>query len=572
MMRWLTIVSLLLAATPVLAADEAWLETFRAIPVQDGGRVMPLDTYANSLAVDLTGRKRWSASRGPEAFAGRDAIALLADLMFNPSGFAEGGAMHTPLIAVENRPCKKRVGLDPATKFFGAMELAQNKVIKDVLGEFEARRARDQSANPVGDERIALDLSNAVHRLNQFVSRTPIPIVPRGDERYLHASESGGEPGTEAVQAALRAFGESYRAGQPLDGPATTLALAIEAAGRVTDQHAKGIGLELFYNDHKPWRMTAYAYTLAIIVFGLSRLVLRKPLVILAVALGVWGVAEHTLGFGLRWNILHRVPASNTYESLLWMGLIAIVLGLIAQIFNRKAYYLLAGVCAAVISVLFAMLVPLDSQTNALPAVLRSNFWLVVHVLTIVASYGCLLVASVLGHAYLIRTAILGQRQEPEPGEVIPRAHPLTVQNYRCLQIGLFLLTAGTILGGVWAADSWGRFWGWDPKETWALISIVIYFIVLHARHVNWIGDFGLAASSVLSFAAIVWTFYGVNYVMATGLHSYGFGSGGEIWVALWAIGEVVFLVVCKVRQNALDRGRRGAENSLPITGKASEA
>jgi ABC-type transport system involved in cytochrome c biogenesis permease subunit len=80
----------------------------------------------------------------------------------------------------------------------------------------------------------------------------------------------------------------------------------------------------------------------------------------------------------------------------------------------------------------------------------------------------------------------------------------------------------------VWAAESWGRFWGWDPKETWALISILTYFAVLHARYVRWLKDFGLAASAVLGLVVIVWTFYGVNYVMATGLHSYGFGSGGE--------------------------------------------
>ncbi len=560
MMRLLAVVSLLLvaAATPTVAAetkDDGWLDTFRAIPIQDGGRVMPLDTYADMLAVDLTGRKHWSASRGPAALAGRDAIELLADLMFNPDGFIDGGALGTPLIAIENRPFKKRVGLDEKTRFFSAAEIARNDGIKRVLRDFEAERMKDQSARPKGDAKIALNLSNAVHRLNQFVSREPLPIVPRAGERFLRVSEAGGEPGTEKAQAAMRAFGEAYRAGKPLDAPATALADALTETGHITDKQARAIRLELFYNAHKPWRMTAYAYALSIIMFGLSRLMLRKPLVILAVLLGVWGVAEHTLGIGLRVGILGRAPVSNTYESLLWMGLIGIFIGLIAQVFNRKAYYLFAGVCAALLSVLFAMMVPISDQTNSLPAVLRSNYWLTVHVLTIVASYGVLMVASVLGHVYLFRTAILGHRLEPDQNEHPGRSHPITVQIYRCMQIGLFLLTAGTILGGVWAADSWGRFWGWDPKETWALISIVIYFAVLHARYVKWIKDFGLAASAVLAFTAIVWTFYGVNYVMATGLHSYGFGAGGETWVGLWAIAEAVFLIVCKLRAKSLAGG-----------------
>lgn len=571
MKRLLAIVSLLLAtaATPAGAAvseNDGWLETFRAIPIQDGGRVMPLDSYADALAVDLTGRKHWAASRGPAALAGRDAVALLADLMFNPDGFIGGGALGTPLIAIENRPFKRRVGLDEKTRFFSALEIAGNEGIKRVLSGFEAERMKDQSAQPKGDAKISLNLSNAAHRLNQFATREPLPIVPMGDGRFLRVSEAGGEPGTEKVQAAMRAFGEAYRAGRPLGAPALTLAGALTEAGHVTDKQARGIRLELFYNAHKPWRMTAYAYALSIIMFGLSRLFLRRPLVVIAVLLGVWGVAEHALGIGLRVGILGRAPVSNTYESLLWMGLIGIFIGLIAQIFNRKAYYLFAGVCASLLSVLFAMLVPLSDQTNALPAVLRSNYWLTVHVLTIVASYGVLMIASVLGHVYLFRTAILGHRLEPDQSEHPGRSHPITVQIYRCIQIGLFLLTAGTILGGVWAADSWGRFWGWDPKETWALISIVIYFAVLHARYVKWIKDFGLAASAVLSFAAIVWTFYGVNYVMATGLHSYGFGAGGETWVGLWAVAEALFLIVCKLRAKSLG----GHDSKTSPTGRGA--
>lgn len=511
---------------------------------------MPLGTYARHLAVDLTGRSRWSGDRGPERFSDRDAIELLCDLIFRPDEY-----VHAKIIAIENRPFKTRVGLEPTSRFFSPMEISSNQRIRDLIDGFFERRATDSSSPPLADEKIALDLSRAVDRIMQFQSRNPLPIVPtQPGERFLRVGPSGGESGTEQVRAAFNTFGRAYLAGEPLAGPAIALSEAIHAESGLSKFEARAVHLELFYNSHQPWRKTAYAYGLAIVAFGFSRLFWRKPLVWAAVALGVWGVAEHLLGITLRVGILGRAPVSNTYESLLWMGLFGILVGLIAQAFNRKAYYLFAGVCAALVSVLFAGLVPIPDQTNALPAVLRSNFWLIMHVLIIVASYGVLLVASVLGHVYLVRYVLMAKPGEQENPESPARAHPLTVQMYRSIQIGLILLIIGTILGGVWAADSWGRFWGWDPKETWTLISIVIYFIFIHARYVGWIRDFGMAASSIVGFGAIVWTFYGVNYVMATGLHSYGFGSGGEVWVALWALAEIVFLIVCRVRYNMISR------------------
>jgi cytochrome c-type biogenesis protein CcsB len=268
-------------------------------------------------------------------------------------------------------------------------------------------------------------------------------------------------------------------------------------------------------------------------------------------------VAEHITGLVLRGIILEHVPITNTYEALLWMGLVAVFAGAISQFFNRSGWYLACGLVVGGGSVLFANLVPLAQQMNMPPAVLRSNYWLTIHVVTTIASYGLLAVAAVLGHAYLIKEVLLARRERTRT----PGTNALVVQTYRAMQMGVLLLTAGTILGGVWAADSWGRFWGWDPKETWALISIVVYFAMLHARYVGWLRDVGMAAAAIIGFLAIVWTFYGVNYVMATGLHSYGFGSGGERWVAMWGGIEVVFLIICKVRYDQLKSQRREIEN-----------
>lgn len=536
-------------ASPPARASEPWIDSLGAIAIQDGGRVMPLDTYARRLAVQLTGRQHWSKDRGPEAFAGREPMQLLCDLMFKGRD-----VLQQQLIAIENKPFKRAMDLDPERRFFSAAEVSSCKGINGLLAAFSAARESNHDVQATKDQRRALDLAAAANRIAALVTGEPLAIVPAGPDRaFLRVGVDGGDPGTEKVREAFGAFAKAYAAGAPLESPATQLRAAIDATGRLEPAAAKAVGLELFYNRHDPWRQTEILYALAIVLFGVSRLVLRRPLMILAIVAAVAGVAEHILGIGLRVAILGRAPVSNTYESLLWMGLIAMAIGFVAQLMNRKGYYLFGGLVAAFISVIFAAMVPLEDRTNSLPAVLRSNYWLTLHVLTVVASYGVFTVASVLGHVYLAREVFMRRRGEPAV-EAARLSHPLVVQIYRTIQVGLFLLTAGTILGGVWAADSWGRFWGWDPKETWALISIVTYFAVLHARYLHWLEDFGLAASAVLGFVVIVWTFYGVNYVMASGLHSYGFGSGGEIWVALWAAAELVFLVVCWAKRVGMRR------------------
>lgn len=548
------------SAARAAGADDAWIRKLSAIAIQDGGRIMPLETYASSLAAQVTGRSKWSASSGPEAYAGREPIQLLCDMMFKPQDLVS-----RQLFGIENRPFKEKVGLDPQRRFFSATELVNCKGLDGVLESLERTRQTDPSAQPNREQTQALDVRGAVQRLSLFMDGEPLLIVPQGEGKaFLHAGTRSGDPGTEKVQAAFAELAKTYAAGGAMEPAVDALSKAIAEAGQLDSASARRLNLELFYNAHRPWLMTAIAYGLAIVLFGFSRIsgaALRRPLMILAVVVGVLGIVEHLMGIGLRVAILDRAPVSNTYEALLWMGLVGILLGAVAQLINRTGWYLFGGLAVAELSVLFSYLVPLESQTNSLPAVLRSNYWLIVHVLTIVASYGVLAVGSLLGHVYLVKEVLLAKRGATTQTFL---SHPVVAQLYRALQLGLLLLTAGTILGGVWAADSWGRFWGWDPKETWALISIVIYFIVLHARYVRWLEDFGLAAAAVIGFAAIVWTFYGVNYLMAAGLHSYGFGSGGGTWVAAWALAELAFIVVCKLKHRSL-KSAEGVQSSVAV-------
>lgn len=515
-----------------------------ALAVQEGGRIMPLEGYARRFAVEVTGRTHWS-SGGPEGFRNRSAMQLLLDCMYNGKQM-----LNTKIVTIEDKPFKRLAGLDPERRFFSPVELSTCAGLTQLLMDFDKARQSDPGASPSKMQRKAIDVRNAANRVAELATGMTLPIIPsQPGQAFRHASALAADPGAEAVQAAFKAIGQAYTTGQPITPAVEQLEAAINAMGALTPQDARNVRLEIFYDNHDPWVKTAVFYGLALVLFGFSRLFLRKIMVTLALAATAIGIGEHILGIALRVIILNRAPVSNTFEALLWMGLVGIALGTIAQLLNkRRGYYLFGGIAAALVSVLFAGLVPLTDRTNSLPAVLRSNFWLTIHVLTIVASYGVMAVAAVLGHAYLIKDVILNRRDDASR----VRSAALVVQTYRTIQVGLILLTAGTILGGVWAAESWGRFWGWDPKETWALISILVYFAVLHARYVRWIEDFGLAASAVLGLVVIVWTFYGVNYVMATGLHSYGFGSGGEVWVGLWALVELAFLGICWIRHRSL--------------------
>ncbi|VAX40024.1 Cytochrome c-type biogenesis protein CcsA/ResC, partial [hydrothermal vent metagenome] len=407
-----------------------------------------------------------------------------------------------------------------------------------IVAEFRERQAKDDKAQPTTIQRHAMDAQSAAMTVAQFREEMHFPIVPQADTPEFRTVCVGhAAPGLEDVQTALVTFINTYKAGEDPTAAVNALAAALQAQAPLAEATARSVSLEYFYNHHKPWRKAAIGAVLALLLL-LARWILRlKVFGYLAGVAVLWVILEQVLGFTLRTIILGHAPVTNTYEVILWIGLVALVCGVIGQAFNRKAYYLVTGLVASLISLLFAQLVPLSSQTNAIPAVLRSNYWLIIHVMTICASYGAFLLSAVLGHAFLVRDVLLRRKPDPEAR--------LVVQIYRTMQVGLILLIAGTILGGVWAAESWGRFWGWDPKETWSLIAIVVYFVMLHARYCGWIKDFGLAVASIIGFMSIVWCFYGVNYVMATGLHSYGFGTGGEVWVGVWGGIEIIFVAIC---------------------------
>ncbi len=229
----------------------------------------------------------------------------------------------------------------------------------------------------------------------------------------------------------------------------------------------------------------------------------------------------HLFFLALRWYISSHAPWSDAYESIIYISFATVFSGIV---FGRNSNFALSGsVIVASIFLMVANLNWINPEITNLAPVLNS-YWLMIHVSVITSSYGFLALSAFLGILSLL-FIIFSTRYNLIKQEI----SRLVSINERCMMIGLFLLTIGTFLGGVWANESWGRYWGWDPKETWALISVVIYSIVLHIRFLSskrFIYFFSLF--SILAFYSIIMTYFGVNFYLS-GLHSYAQGDPGPI-------------------------------------------
>jgi ABC-type transport system involved in cytochrome c biogenesis permease subunit len=293
-------------------------------------------------------------------------------------------------------------------------------------------------------------------------------------------------------------------------------------------------------------------------------------------SLGVWlvGIAclLLTVWFGPRF-ILTAV-LSPVFIPLSWRQSGAFG-RMVRDVYPRQMF---AGAAAFGASIFFlaASYAPvLDESFQPLQPVLRSNFWLTIHVLTIVASYGAGMLAWGLG-LIAMSFFLFGKYRDPAVPAQLPEgmkpadhADALRAVNrrppeavgvlsnyaYRAIQVAVLLLAAGTILGGLWADVSWGRFWGWDPKEVWALISLLVYLAILHGRFAGWFNHFGLIFGTVFGATMIAMSWYGVNFVLPTlakggavGLHSYGEGAGGQAYVFAFVALNWAFLAAATVR------------------------
>jgi len=253
----------------------------------------------------------------------------------------------------------------------------------------------------------------------------------------------------------------------------------------------------------------------------------------------VAGFAFHTIGLGIRWYVSERAPWSNGYESLIYIAWTTTLAGII---FTRKS---LGGLAATMILagtiLLVAMLSYLDPEITPLVPVLKS-YWLTIHVSLIAGSYGFLMLGAIIGMINLILMIFLTEDNKKRIKEIITE---MTYISEMTLVGGLVMISIGTYLGGVWANESWGRYWGWDAKETWALVTILVYAFILHMRIIPRLYSlYNYNLATLFGFASVAMTYFGVNYYLS-GLHSYA--AGDPVPIPTWVYIAVFCAVVVSV-------------------------
>jgi cytochrome c-type biogenesis protein CcsB len=252
-------------------------------------------------------------------------------------------------------------------------------------------------------------------------------------------------------------------------------------------------------------------------IFKTNRLL--EFLIKLAIAVVILFFALHTAGLIARWFVSGHAPWSNAYESMIYVGWATMLFGLL---FGKDSILTIAA--TAFLTSMILMIAHwnwMDPEIANLVPVLNS-YWLMIHVAIIVASYGPFALSMILGLIALVLMITTNKGNKMKLDNTI---NELTVINEMSVTVGLVMLTIGNFLGGMWANESWGRYWGWDPKETWALISIMVYAFVLHTRLVPGLrGRFTYNILSVYAFGSIMMTYFGVNFYLS-GLHSYASGD-----------------------------------------------
>ena len=303
------------------------------------------------------------------------------------------------------------------------------------------------------------------------------------------------------------------------------------------------VSAEVFYYKSMIFeRLFPYYASVGILmlIFLISAIIRGKPgsspVIKVFSALILIGFLFHSLGLGVRWYVSGHSPMSNGYESMLFISWVTVLAGLF---FSRRSSLTLAA--TAVLSSLTLMVAHLsfmDPEITNLVPVLQS-YWLTLHVSVITASYGFLGLGFILG---LVCIILYSLNTPMNRQHILRTIDDLTVINYRTLTLGLYFLTIGTFLGAIWANESWGRYWGWDPKETWSLITVIVYAFVIHTKNIKALNSMYIFnILSVYAFSSVLMTYFGVNYYLS-GLHSYA--GGDPVPIPAFVYISIALLVV----------------------------
>jgi cytochrome c-type biogenesis protein CcsB len=492
------IIVLAAIGAPYRAAElpsAATAEKLRGLPVQHDGRVMPLDTLAREAVWNVTGGSGGSGS---------DPVAQVIGWTLDPDGWA-----HRPIVRVGSAALAAEIGLSAGTRHASYFDLVRNRRLAELMRQARSLAERDQPVQ--GLLRDAQRLENRLFWVQGFLQQEALRVTPPPGDPNGRWSPPGHLHDTSRLEAVLEEW------------PAGT-AVTKEAIDR-----------ELTYNRVRPSRLSWWILTAATAASVLAWSLRRRWIDVLALVGLIAGFAVMTWGLAVRWQIAGRIPASNMYESLLFLAWGVALFALIAVVFVRNRLVIFNATAMSALTMVLADCLPVDPFVHPMAPVLSGTAWLAIHVPIIMVSYSVLALGVLVAHMQIGLEIFAPARRD-----LVDRMADLL---YWYIHIGSILLIAGILTGSIWAASSWGRYWGWDPKEVWSLIAFVAYLAILHGRFDRLIGPFGVAMVSIGAFWTIIMTYVGVNYVLATGLHSYGFGGSGVVgWLLVVAAFETLFL------------------------------
>lgn len=507
--------------------DKTHADKFGHLIVQDSsGRMKPLDTLSHEILAKLNRH---------DTFMGLTSNQVILGMMLRPDAWRE-----IAMIRTGDKEVNKLIGLPESAK---TAAFSQFFEFPDEIGGYKLAQMVDEANRKAPGKRDKFDkaLLQVDERVNvayMVYTGSLIRMWPRPNDKNhkwdatIESLQSLSPKESEMVRLlAIGYFGSIDEAMKSGDWKK-----ADEALARI-DKYQRFVGASVYPSDAKTKVEILYNkvnifeqlwplyFVVGFTLLILSFIKIIKPtfreawLSKVSFGLLVLFFAAHTAGLAMRWYISGHAPWSNGYESMIYIGWASVLAGFI---FSRRSVMTMAATAIMTGLILFvAHLNWMDPQVTNLVPVLQS-YWLTIHVAMITASYGFLGLGALLG----LITLILFILKNPANSDRLNLAiKELNAINEMSLIIGLVLLTVGNFLGGVWANESWGRYWGWDPKETWALVTILVYAVVIHLRMIKGAySDYIFSVVSLLAFTSVLMTYFGVNYYLA-GLHSYAKGD-----------------------------------------------
>ena len=511
----------------VKSIDKAHAEKFGELIVQDSsGRMKPLDTLSMEILNKI--------HRG-NSILGLDANQVILGMMVRPDVWRE-----IKMINTSNKEVNKVIGIPESEKYASFSQFFEfpNNMQGYKLEKYADEAIRKAPKNRDKFDKAVLAVDERVNVAFMVYTGQIIKIWPKPNDvsQKWFATVDALQNFDQMTSLSIRNIAINYftsidKAIQSGDWSKANEALTgIEKYqkfyGAAVYPDDRKISLEIAYNHSNVFeKLWPLYFLVGFVLLGLSFIKILRPSFNIsifsksAMFLLIAFFIAHTMGLAVRWYISGHAPWSNGFESMVYIAWATVLAGFI---FSKHSPITLASTSILAGLILFvAHLSWMDPKVTNLVPVLQS-YWLSIHVSMITASYGFLGLGALLGFITVILFVLKNKKNEKRISSSILELNAI---NEMSLLIGLALLTVGNFLGGVWANESWGRYWGWDPKETWALVTILVYAVVVHLRFIKAIyNPFNYSVISLLAFTSVIMTYFGVNYYLA-GMHSYAKGD-----------------------------------------------